>query len=288
MPSDAERQGAIKSPEEIDAIGRAGRVVAECLGRAASACRAGVATRDIDALVRRTIHERGGEALFLGQEAHGEAAPFEGAACISINEQVVHGVPGDRVLAPGDVVTVDVGVRLDGWCADAASSIHIPAGGNDDDRSAALVRATRDALEHAIRAMAPGVKWSTIALAMESAAAAGGFGIVTEYVGHGIGRGLHEWPRVPAFATGFPGEDFVLEAGMVLAVEPIFVQHRPARARGGGLPAHATRVFLEADGWTVATEDGSWAAHEERTVVVTPAGGRILTDLSWPGPGTGV
>lgn len=271
--------GAIKSTQEIEAIARAGRVVAESLVRAASECRAGVSTASIDQVIGSIIRSHGAQSLFFGCEREG-APHFPGHACISLNEQVVHGVPGQRRLANGDVVTIDVGVRLDGWCADAATTVIV---GGPDAAEPGHAEMLRRLLAEAIAMIRPGVRWTAIARALEVGAGAAGLGIVTEYIGHGIGRELHEWPSVPAYATGFAGADFELAEGMVLAIEPIVTARGPGRARGRGLPDHASRVCLCPDGWTVATVDSSWAAHEERTIAVLASGARNLTEFELAG-----
>ncbi len=280
--SDTAPAGAIKSTQEIEAIARAGRVVSESLVRAVSECRAGVSTASIDQLIGSIIRARGAQSLFNGRE-RGGAPPFPGHACISLNEQVVHGVPGERCLTNGDVVTIDVGVRLDGWCADAATTAIVGGPDAAEPGHAEMVRMLRRLLNEAIAMIRPGVRWSAVARAFEAGTRAAGLGIVTEYIGHGIGRELHEWPPVPAYATGFAGEDFELAEGMVLAIEPIVTAGAPGRARGRGLPDHATRVCQCPDGWTVATVDGSWAAHEERTIAVLGSGARNLTEFELAG-----
>jgi methionyl aminopeptidase len=268
----------LRTPREIDRIAAAGSVVARALDAAEHACAPGVTTLQINEAVAGVLRDAGAESLFRGYLQKG-APPFAGEACISVNEGVVHGLPGGRPIAPGDLVTVDVGARLGGWCADAARSLLVP-GGPDDALAARLIEATRTILEHAAACMAPGRRWSEVGLELEELARETGFGIVTEYVGHGIGRELHEPPKAPAYWTGFVGPDFVLEPGLVLAIEPILTS-RPGTAedltRQGGLPAWRTPVRGLDDGWTIVTADGCLACHEEHVVAVAPGGGRILT-----------
>ncbi|MEO1129563.1 MAG: type I methionyl aminopeptidase [Planctomycetota bacterium] len=267
----------LRTPEEIDRIADAGRVVARALDAAERACAPGVTTLQINEAVADVLRDAGAESLFRGY-IQKDAPPFAGEACLSINDGVVHGVPGTRVIAPGDLVTIDVGARCSGWCADAARSVLVP-GGPDDDVASRLIEATRTILEHGAASMVPGRRWSEIGLELEAMAHETGCGIVTEYVGHGIGRDLHEAPKAPAYWSGFVGPDFLLEPGLVLAIEPILTS-RPGEAvgpPGGGLPAWRTPVRGLDDGWTVVTADGCLACHEEHVVAVAPGGGRILT-----------
>lgn len=279
----------LKSAREIALMRAAGRVAGRALAAACDACRPGVTTREIDAAVCDAIRHAGGEPLFEGYR-QGASPPFPAATCVSVNEEVVHGVPGDRIVRAGDVVSVDVGVRLRGWCADAARTVVVPAGPADAPftppaQARGLVEATRAALMDAIGMMAPGVRWSAIAAEIQRHADAGGFGVVREYVGHGVGRRLHEPPRAPAFdflAADAPEfEDFVLERGMTLAVEPIFTLRRNATVTGASAPAPAgaSGVALLCDGWTVATRDRSIACHEEHTIAVTEDGAEVLTGV---------
>lgn len=282
----------IKTTAEIEAMARAGHVAACTLRSALDAAIPGATTAQLDAAAREAIRAAGAQAIFPGY-VQGNSPPFPAATCISVNEEVVHGIPGPRPLAPGDLVTVDVGVRLAGWCADSARSIVVPCLPNQEPTAAQAVRAreaqslidaTCRLLELAIDLIRPGIAWSRIAAALERAAWDRGFGIVTEYIGHGIGRDLHEAPRAPAYWTGFKGEDFVLEEGMTLAVEPMLTSRREpsggALGRGvdaDGLPAWRTRIRGAGDGWTIATRDGSLACHEEHVVAVVSGGSRVLT-----------
>ncbi len=250
----------------------------------------------LDEEAQKVMRESGAQPLFSGY-VQGSSPPFPAATCISVNDEVVHGIPGSRALHPGDVVTIDVGVRFEGWCADSAISLVVPAGEGEfaDLRTESevqnarrMVLANRALLNLAIGLMRPGVMWSRIAKALEVAAEASGFGIVTEYIGHGIGRQLHELPRAPAYWTGFRGEDFCLEEGMTLAVEPMLTSRRggPADVAGAmpgmgvgadGLPVWRTQIRDGGDGWTVLTRDGSFACHEEHVVAIVPGGSRVLT-----------
>jgi len=279
-------EDSIVSEAEAALVRAAARVAEDAIIAAASRAVPGATTIDLNTEAARALERAGAEPLFAGYAPDGAPA-FPAAACVSVNEEVVHGVPGARVLAPGDLVTIDVGARLNGWCADAAVCVVVPG---DEARAATALRlmdATRAVLEAGLAQIAPGVRWSTVARAMEEHARAGGFGIVTEFVGHGVGRALHVPPRAPAYATGFSGEGFVLREGMVLAVEPILTapwseSDSPARRDGW-----ATPVVTQPDGWTVVTRTGELACHEERMVLVTRARCEVLTPrivrLRWGG-----
>ncbi|HBS28326.1 MAG TPA: type I methionyl aminopeptidase [Phycisphaerales bacterium] len=269
------------SPNDIEGVRRAGVIVEDAIRAGAAAATPGATTLAIDHAVRAVLANAGAEALFLGY-APGGASPFPASCCVSVNEEVVHGVPGARSLRAGDLVSIDVGARALGWCADAGVSVVVSGGdpGPHAEGALRLVRATRALIDLAVSRARPGVRWSAVGAAMEAQARSAGYGIVTDFVGHGVGRELHQPPKVPAYATGFTGEDFVLEAGMVLAVEPILTA--PIFGDGpGGRPGRrdgwATPVALGADGWTVATRTGEWACHEEWVIGVTPEGCAVLT-----------
>ncbi|MFM9958326.1 MAG: type I methionyl aminopeptidase [Phycisphaerales bacterium] len=284
---------ALNSRTEIDLAGlrRAGAVAAQCLRAAVSAARSGVHTRDVDAVVETRMHELGAEPLFRGY-TQGTHPPFPGVCCVSINDEVVHGVPGDRVIEPGDLVSIDVGVRADGWCADNARSLVADAEriiANPElatspltarvRRRLRLLEQTRATLALCVRTMRPGVRWSAVADAAEKHARKQELGIVTEFVGHGIGRELHEPPKAPCFTTGYTGEDFVLRPGMTLAVEPILTLDGPRAWLPGNPPGPRNRSRVRTDGpaWGVRTATGVDACHEEHTILITPFGVEVLT-----------
>ncbi len=219
----------------------------------ARAAKPGATTADLDAAARDVLARRGARSNFLGY--HG----FPAVACISPNEVVVHGIPGDRALDEGDIVSIDCGAIIDGWHADAA--ITVPVGDIDDD-SARLLDVTRSSLDAAILTMLEGKRLGDVGAAVEDRVVSAGFSVVREYVGHGIGTAMHEEPDVPNY--GPPGRGIRLREGMVLAIEPMVTAGRPG-----------TRLLD--DGWTVVTADGSRAAHFEHTVAVTDSGPEILT-----------
>ncbi len=272
---------------------RAGAVVAEALAAARAACTAGATTAAVDAAAMRVIQGRGADALFLGYPSADGASPFPACTCISVNEEIVHGIPGQRVLAAGDLVSIDCGVRLDGWCSDSAITVLV------GDRSASgapaetaerlgLIAVAQAMLDMAIELAEPGVAWSVIAEAMQDLALDAGHGLVVEYVGHGIGRSLHEAPQVPNCLTRplIEREDFTLRPGMVLAIEPMISLRGPLARDGRGSTEHAfdadgyplgiAHRRLE-DGWTVVTADGSPAVHVEHTVAITRGGADVLS-----------
>lgn len=271
----------LRSAADLVGLRRAGAIAARALRAAESACIAGATTVAVDAAARASIEADGGEALFLGYE--GSAAsrndgrrPYPAATCLSVDEELVHGVPGHRTLRGDEIVSIDLGVRCDGWCADCATTVVL---GRASDAERAMVDCARGMLAHAIGRIAPGMRWSTIARELESLACDAGFAVAVDFVGHGIGRRLHEPPQVPCalHPSYLSGGDFTLRPGMVLAIEPMLVDERPMRGDAGELlgPAHE----LRADGWTVVTRSGARSCHFEHTVAVTRDGVEVLTDL---------
>ena len=242
-----------KSPEQVAHMRRAGRIVAEMHEVCTRAAKPGATTADLDAAAREVLARRGARSNFLGY--HG----FPAVACISPNEVIVHGIPGDRVLEDGDIVSIDCGAIVEGWHADAA--VTVPVGGADRE-SLRLIDATRAALDAAIAVTAPDRRLGDIGAAVEGVARDGGFAVVREYVGHGIGTAMHEEPDVPNYGTA--GRGLRLREGMVLAIEPM-------------LNAGRRTTRLLADGWTVVTADGGRSAHFEHTVAVTASGPEVLT-----------
>src|SRR5215831_3999471 len=242
-----------KTPAQIAVMRRAGRVVAEMHEACTLAAKPGATTADLDAAAREVLDRRHARSNFLGY--HG----FPAVACISPNEVIVHGIPGDRVLEDGDIVSIDCGAVVEGWHGDAA--ITIPVGQVDDD-ARRLIDATRAALYAAIAVTTDGNRLGDIGAAVESVARTAGFSVVREYVGHGIGTEMHEQPDVPNY--GPPGRGLRLREGMVVAIEPMLCAGKAGNR-------------LLGDGWTVVTVDGSRAAHFEHTVAITGDGPEILT-----------
>jgi len=239
----------------------AGRLVREVLRRLEQVAAPGVATAELDAEAQRMCLEAGAECLFKG--VPGPKSPFPGCICCSINEQVVHGIPGERVIEDGDLVSIDFGVRLQGYCGDAATTLVI---GEVDERRARLIEVTRRMLQIAVEMAAPDRPWSRIAGAMSACAAEHGFGVVKQFVGHGIGTEMWEEPKVPNYVSrALRAHDIVLREGLVLAVEPM-------------VNLGAADVTVQPDGWTVVTADGTPSAHFEDMLAITSDGVDVLSD----------
>jgi methionyl aminopeptidase len=254
-----------KSPAEIEKMRRAGRIVAEVLALIESELEPGVTTGHLDRLAERHIRAAGAIPSFKGYLGAGKYGKgphaFPGSTCISIDTEVVHGIPGDRTIRDGSLVSVDVGAILDGWHGDGARTFlvgDVPAATRD------LVDATRLAMMAGIGAAQPGARIEDISAAVEDVGRARGYGIVKPFVGHGIGTKMHEEPNVPNYRTGRRGDQ--LQPGMCLAIEPMFTL-------GTG------DVRVDADGWTVRTADNALAAHFEHTIAITDHGPQILTTV---------
>jgi methionyl aminopeptidase len=243
----------IKSPVEIEMMREAGRITAKALRLVGEAVRPGVTTRALDKIAEEYIRSEGAKPAFLGY--HG----FPATLCTSINEQVVHGIPGKRMLTEGDILSVDCGAVVDGFFGDSAMTFAV---GEVNPEARALMDATRDSLDAGIAKMRADMRLYDIGAAVQQVAEAAGFSVVREYVGHGIGRAMHEEPQVPNF--GQAGKGVQLKPGMVFAVEPM--------VNAGGYEVRSLD-----DGWTVVTADGSLSAHFEHTIAVTEDGPVILT-----------
>jgi methionyl aminopeptidase len=255
-----DRRVTLKSSGQIAKMAVAGRLVADVLERVGAEVRAGVATAELDALATELIKGAGATPSFVG--VPGPKGPYRHTLCISINEEVVHGIPGARRLRDGDIVSVDAGAIVDGWHGDAARTFFV---GDVPAEARRLSDAARDAMLAGIAAAQPGGWLGDISAAIEDVALRHGYGVVRQFVGHGIGTEMHEAPQVTNYRTGSRGRR--IEAGLCLAIEPMFT-----------LGSHQVRV--KDDGWTVVTADGALAAHWENTVAVTADGPRILTQPS--------
>ena len=242
-----------KSPAEIERMRRANELVAEVLVELRGAVRPGVTTAELDTLAERQVRAAGAEPAFKGY--HGYPATI----CASINQEVVHGIPSLRALADGDIVSIDLGVKLDGFYGDAAVTVAV---GSIPSRTAELLRVTEEALHRAIARVRVGARISDLGHAVQAHVERHGFSVVREFVGHGIGALLHEEPQVPNY--GGPGRGPRLSEGMVLAIEPMVNLGRPS-------------VKVLGDGWTAVTADGLPSAHFEHTVAVTGDGPLVLT-----------
>ncbi len=253
----------IRNKAEIEKMRRAGAVVKEVLDTIEDHCSPGVSTGELDRIACRIAEEYDAATLFKGVRSPYTVVPFPGAICASVNEQVVHGIPSDGViLKEGDILGVDFGVRLDGYCGDSAKTIAI---GNISNAKRRLMDVTKGLLSLAIENMAPGRRWSEIAAMMQQKAENAGYSVVRELVGHGIGTEMHEEPQVPNFLSRhLKRNDIVLKEGMVFAVEPMVNIGRSS-------------VKTLNDGWTVVTRDGTPSAHFEHTIAVTSNGSDVLT-----------
>ena len=253
----------LKSRDEIDKMRQAGRVVHSVLQRCRELCQPGVTTKEIDEEAQRVIDTAGARGLFKNYPTYKPGQGFPSTLCISVNEVVVHGIASDRVIENGDIVGVDCGVQLDGWCGDSATTIMV---GDVTPEVRKLCEDTQHVLQIAIENVKPGRRWSQIARLMQQYAESQGYGVVRDFVGHGIGQTMHEDPKVPNFVgRDLLRNDILLREGVVLAIEPM-------------CNMGTKDVKTLADQWTVVTLDGKPAAHYEHTVAVVPGGAEILTD----------
>jgi methionyl aminopeptidase len=254
---------ALKSAAEIALMRHAGRLVHGVLDRMAGMIAPGITTAELNTVAEALIAEAGAEPLFKGQNHPQAKFPFPAALCISVNAEVVHGIPSDRRLQEGDIVSVDCGVRLDGFCGDSARTFAVGHVAEEDRR---LMDVTREALALAIREMRPNHWWAEIAGPMQRLVEGAGFSVIREFVGHGIGRELHEEPKVPNYVDRqAKRSDFLLTPGLVIAVEPMVA--------AGSADVH----YADTTGWPVVTRDGRTAAHYEHTIAVTQKGVDVLT-----------
>jgi len=248
-----------KSRAEIARMRRAGQVVAEVLALVESELRPGVSTAHLDRIAEAHIRAAGATPSFKGYPGINPRRPFPASLCISLDDEIVHGIPGERTIRDGQIVSIDAGAIVDGWHGDAARTFFV---GVPTEPVRQLIDATHAALMAGIAAAVPGNHIEDISAAVEDVAAPYGFGIIRQFVGHGIGTEMHEEPQVPNYRTGRRGRK--LEPGLCLAIEPMFTL--------GDYRAHVL-----ADDWTVSTVDGSLAAHFEHSIAITDNGPEILT-----------
>ncbi len=244
---------SLKSPREIDCMRRAGRLTAQARALAGSMVRPGVTTHEIDTAVRRFIESHGAKPSFLGYGG------FSGSACISVNEQVIHGIPGPRKLKEGDIVSIDVGAYLDGFHGDCAATFPC---GEVSEEAMRLIRVTEQSFWEGIKFARPGKRVYDISHAVQQYVEGNGFSVVRDFVGHGVGAKLHEPPEVPNY--GPAGHGARLQPGMTIAVEPM-------------VNAGDWRVKVLKDGWTTVSADGSLTAHYENTILITDGEPEVLT-----------
>jgi methionyl aminopeptidase len=255
----------LKSVRELGLMRDAGRIVAQALDKVRQAVTPGVTTGELNRLVAEHFESVSAVPLFKGVPSSMKGKPsFPAVVCASINEQVVHGIPGSRVLKEGDVISIDTGCRLNGWCGDSAYTFAV---GNISAEKQRLLDVTRETLAIAIESMKTAKSWSVVAHEMELYVRRQGMSVIEQFVGHGIGQSMHEEPQVPNYVSeSLRKQDFLLEPGLVLAIEPMVA-----------LGTKNVRVLP--DGWTVETTDRRAAAHFEHTVAMTADGPRILTLL---------
>ena len=246
----------LKNSREIELMRQAGKITAAARALAGKMVIVGVTTQEIDKAVKDYILSEGGKPAFLGYNG------FPSSTCISINDEVIHGIPGSRLLRDGDVVSIDVGVEKDGWFGDCAATFIV---GQGTETARKLVNVTRESFYEGLKFATAGNRISDISRAVQAHAETNGFSVVREYVGHGIGSRMHEPPEVPNY-TQQPrrGADPRLVAGMVICVEPM-------------INAGAAAIKVQADGWTVVARDGSLSAHYENTILITSGEPEILT-----------
>ena len=253
----------LKQRHELDRMRAAGRVVRQVHDKCRELCRPGVTTQEIDDAADKVMRDAGAVGLFKNYPTYKPNEGFPANLCISVNDVVVHGIAGDYQVRDGDIVGIDCGVMLNGWCGDAATTILV---GNVDKKVRRMCEATEHCLQIAIDHIKPGRRWSQIARLMQNYAESKGYGVVRDFVGHGIGQKMHEEPKVPNFVSrDLLKDDIVLREGIVLAIEPMC-----------NLGTREVRTL--SDGWTVVTIDGKASAHYEHTVAVTRNGAEVLTD----------
>ena len=250
----------LKSARELDLMREAGQVVTAAKAKVKEAIEPGITTLELDRIAEREIRSHGATPSFKGYKAGG-AIPFPATICVSVNEEIVHGIPGGRTLEEGDLVSVDVGAIVGGFHGDSAFTLGV---GALSDEARRLMDATRIALRRGIEKAVSGARVGDISSAVQTYSESLGYSVVRQYVGHGIGRRMHEEPQVPNY--GVPGRGYKLRKGMTIAIEPML--------NVGGWET----VQLD-DGWTVATADGSLSAHFEDTVAITENGAEVLTSV---------
>ncbi len=245
----------LKSPKEIELMARAGRIAATVMDELLKMVRPGVRTGDLDDAARELIEKKGGVPSFLNYRG------YPASICVSVNEEVVHGIPGDRILADGDIVSIDLGVQLNGYHSDMAVTVGC---GNISKDALSLIDVTKDALMKGISVFKSGNRLGDVSASIQEFVENAGYSVVRDYCGHGIGQELHEKPDVPNFGTRNTG--MLLEEGLVVALEPMVV-----------MGSANVKINKGAGGWTAVTVDGSLASHYEHTVAICPEGPRALT-----------
>jgi methionyl aminopeptidase len=253
----------LKTPGEIEAMAAAGAVVARALAAVRAEAAVGVRLRELDQVARAVLRDAGASSPFLGYQPSFAPSPYPGVVCLSVNDAVLHGIPTGYRLRDGDLLSVDCGATLDGWTGDAAVSFCV---GSTSDADARLLERTEHALDAAIATARVGARIGDISSVIGAIARDAGYGLHTDFGGHGVGRTMHENPHVPN--DGRPGRGVRLQDGMTIAIEPWFL--------AGGRDAY----LVDDDGWTLRSDDGTRGAHFEHTIAVTDGAARILTTLA--------
>lgn len=252
----------LKSPKQIEKLRAANRLVAETFARLEEEIRPGVQLNELDRIATAYIESQGAQSLYRGYQGNPPThPPFPGTICASINEEICHGLPNSRRLSDGDIIGIDIGLRLDGWCGDACITFAV---GEISPEKEQLLQVTRECLALGIEQAQPGNRLTDIGAAIQAHAESHGYGVVREWGGHGVGRSLHEEPSVPHL--GPPGQGPRLRPGMVFTIEPM-------------INAGGPEWLLLDDGWTVITKDRSLSAQFEHTIAVTKDGPEILSRL---------
>ena len=256
MIAQTDAQVILKTDAEIEAMRRAGRLVGETLQELAALVRPGVNVRDLNTYVERKYARLGVIPTFKGYLGYPDVV------CVSVNEQLVHGIPRSRILLEGDIVSIDLGATVDGWVGDAALTVGC---GSISPPAQRLLDVTREALAAGIAVARAGVRKGDIGAAIQAVIEDAGYGVVRNYVGHGVGRAMHEPPQMPNY--GRPGAGMVMRKGMVIALEPMVTLGNP-------------ETVIDADGWTVSTKDGNLCAHFEHTLALREGPADVLTAVS--------
>ena len=249
----------LKTPEEIERMRVTGVFVAQALAELRAKATVGVNLLELEKIVRERIRERGAQSCYWDYAPSFGRGPFRNTVCLSVNDAVLHGLPFDYALRDGDVLTMDLAVSIDGWVADAATTVIV---GTPDPEDQRLVGATEEALAAAIEAAQPGNRIGDISAAISAVARSHGYPVNTEFGGHGLGRTMHEDPHIANH--GRAGRGFPLKPGLTIAIEPWFAKT-------------TDRIVTDPDGWTIRSADGSRTAHSEHTIAITPDGPRVLT-----------
>ena len=251
----------LKNIEDINKLREGGKILASVLYEAAKKSVPGMKTTELDKLAEKIIREAGGRPSFKNYKTQDDKIPYPASLCVSINEEVVHGVPGERVLKDGDIVSLDLGMEYKGFFTDMAITVPV---GEASEQAKKLIKTTQEALNLGIMAVKNGAFTGDIGYAIQSFAEKNGFNVVRKLVGHGLGRKVHEPPEVPNF--GVKGKGEILREGEVIAIEPMITAGRHD-------------IYLDKDLWTWKTKDGSLSAHFEHTIIVTKTGAEIITKI---------